>query len=160
GAGEPEPIDLQVGIQGVTCPVSSELERERDYVAGLYRRLDELQAEAEEQLARTRSQSVGGGHQARRERDSFARLYEDRVAQLREVGERLAFGRLEVVGDGGESIRHYIGRIGLRDAERQPILLDWRVPQASAFYQATAKTPLGARARRHLISQGRRLVRI
>src|SRR5690606_9259579 len=34
------------------------------------------------------------------------------------------------------------------------------VPQASAFYQATAATPLGVRARRHLISQGRELVRI
>lgn len=146
---------------------SSELERERDYVAGLYRRLDELQRETEEQLSAVRAQSVGGGHQARSERDSFARLYEDRILQLREVGERLAFGRLSIGGSGedgggaGEDLVHrYIGRIGLRDADRQPILLDWRVPQASAFYQATAKTPMGARARRHLISQGKKLIRI
>ncbi|HEU4828540.1 MAG TPA: hypothetical protein VFT04_05045, partial [Gemmatimonadales bacterium] len=142
---------------------SSELERERDYVAGLYRRLHELQRETEEQLDAVRAQSVGGGHQARSERDSFARLYEDRILQLREVGERLAFGRLSVDGDdgGGDQLIHrYIGRIGLRDQDRQPILLDWRVPQASAFYQATAKTPMGARARRHLISQGKKLIRI
>lgn len=139
---------------------SSELEHERDYVGMLYRRLDELQRETEEQLASVRSQGVGGGHQARSERDSFARLYEDRILQLRDVGERLAFGRLSVDGDDGELLHRYIGRIGLRDAERAPILLDWRVPQASAFYQATARTPMGARARRHLISSGRKLVRI
>ncbi|HRN29914.1 MAG TPA: AAA family ATPase, partial [Terrimesophilobacter sp.] len=89
-----------------------------------------------------------------------AQLYEDRILQLREVGERLAFGRLELEPDDDGPVRRYIGRIGLRDSELRPILLDWRVPQASAFYQATARTPMGARARRHLISKGRELVRI
>ncbi len=139
---------------------SSELDRERDYVDTLYRRLDELKLEAEDQLSDVRAQGGRGGHQARSERDSFARLYEDRILQLREVGERLAFGRLSVDDESGDIIHRYIGRIGLRDADRAPILLDWRVPQASAFYQATAKTPMGAKARRHLISQGRNLVRI
>lgn len=139
---------------------SSELERERAYVGMLYQRLDDLQREAEEQLAQVRAQNVGGGHQARSERDSFAKLYEDRIVQLRDVGERLAFGRLTSDSDDGGLVHRYIGRIGLRDASRTPILLDWRVPQASAFYQATAKTPMGARARRHLISSGRTLSRI
>ncbi|MBC7760971.1 MAG: UvrD-helicase domain-containing protein, partial [Candidatus Saccharibacteria bacterium] len=58
------------------------------------------------------------------------------------------------------SVFRYIGRIGLRDEDLQPLLLDWRVPQASAFYQATAATPLGARARRHLLSKGRSIIRI
>jgi DNA helicase IV len=138
----------------------SELDRERDYVDTLYQRLDELKRETEEQLSAIRAQGGLGGHQARSERDSFARLYEDRVLQLRQVGERLAFGRLTVDDDSGDIIHRYIGRIGLRDADRVPILLDWRVPQASAFYQATAKTPMGAKARRHLISEGRTLVRI
>jgi DNA helicase IV len=139
---------------------SSELERERDYVGKLYQRLDEAQREAELQLSQVRAQSVGGGHQARSERDSFAKLYEDRIVQLRDVGERLAFGRLTSDSDDGDLVHRYIGRIGLSDEERTPILLDWRVPQASAFYQATAKTPMGARARRHLISTGRKLTRI
>ncbi|WP_165070038.1 UvrD-helicase domain-containing protein [Marisediminicola senii] len=145
----------------------SELEREQDYVAGLYARLDELLAEATAQLTAVRRQSVGGNHQSRSERDAFARIYEDRIVQLREVNERLAFGRLDLAardaagGTGSEAAVHrYIGRIGLRDADLQPILLDWRVPQASAFYQATAANPLGARARRHLISKGRSIVRI
>jgi len=145
--------------------MASELERERDYVGGLYARLDELRDEAQEQLLAVRRSSPGGTHQARSERDSFARIYEDRIAQLRQIDERLAFGRLELRNlddDSGpsESVLRYIGRIGLRDEDQQPLLLDWRVPQARAFYQATAATPLGARARRHLQSQGRQIVRI
>lgn len=136
--------------------VSSELERERDYVGGLYARLDALRNDARGQLEGVQRGAVGGTHQARSERDAFARLYEDRISQLDEVEDRLAFGRLEL--DGGE--HRYIGRIGLRDADQQPILLDWRVPQASAFYRATAATPLGTRARRHLTTQGRKVVRI
>ena len=148
--------------------VDHELQREQDYVATLYARLDALQLEAEQQLDAIRLLDVGGNHQGRSERDTFARLYEDRILQLREVDERLAFGRLEFAADaddpddpdGETSVLRYIGRIGLRDENLQPILLDWRVPQASAFYQATAATPLGARARRHLLSKGRSIIRI
>ena len=148
--------------------VDHELQREQDYVATLYARLDALQREAEQQLDAIRLLDVGGNHQGRSERDTFARLYEDRILQLREVDERLAFGRLEFAADaddpddpdGETSVLRYIGRIGLRDENLQPILLDWRVPQASAFYQATAATPLGARARRHLLSKGRSIIRI
>ena len=136
--------------------VSPELEREREYVATLYARLDALRDDARAQLQGVQSGTAGGTHQARTERDAFARLFEDRIAQLSEVEDRLAFGRLEL--DSG--VHRYIGRIGLRDEEQQPILLDWRVPQASAFYQATAATPLGARARRHLTTEARKVVRI
>lgn len=150
--------------------VDSELQHEQNYVGTLYARLDALQREAEGQLAAIRLLDVGGNHQGRSERDTFARIYEDRILQLREVDERLAFGRIEFEpdedgvetpddGTNGSTLR-YIGRIGLRDADLQPLLLDWRVPQASAFYQATAATPLGARARRHLLSKGRAIVRI
>lgn len=135
---------------------SSELSRERDYVAGLYARLDALRDDAQRRLEEVRRSNPGGTHQNRSERDAFARIYEDRVGQLRGIDERLAFGRL-AMDDGA---LHYIGRIGLRDEDQQPLLLDWRVPQARAFYQATAATPLGARARRHLQSQGREIVRI
>ncbi|GAB3030786.1 AAA family ATPase [Parafrigoribacterium mesophilum] len=138
---------------------TSELERERAYVSTLYARLDELQREAREQLDAVRRQDVGGNHQNRSERDAFARMYEDRIVQLRDVDERLAFGRLELAGYDEPEYR-YIGRVGLRDAEQRPLLVDWRAPQASAFYQATAKTPLGTRARRHLLSKGRHILRI
>ena len=144
---------------------SSELASEQNYVAALYARLDELRNAAQQELEAVRRVSTGGTHQNRTERDAFARIYEDRVTQLRDIDERLAFGRLELVeadSDDGHSasVYRYIGRIGLRDAEQVPLLLDWRVPQARAFYQATAATPLGVRARRHLQSKGRDIVRI
>jgi DNA helicase IV len=140
--------------------VSAELVREQNYVGTLYARLDALQLEAEQQLKAVRLLDVGGNHQGRSERDTFARIYEDRIVQLREVDERLAFGRLELEDDEEGSVFRYIGRIGLRSKDLHPMLLDWRVPQASAFYQATAATPLGARARRHLLSKGREIIRI
>src|SRR5690606_17254667 len=131
---------------------------EREYVHRLYARLDALRADAERQLEEVRRTNPGGTHQNRSERDAFARIYEDRIAQLRQIDERLAFGRLTLAD--GENEHLYIGRIGLRDEDQRPLLLDWRVPQARAFYQATAATPLGARARRHLQSQGRDIIRI
>jgi DNA helicase IV len=136
--------------------VSPELAREREYVSTLYARLDALKVETQEQLDAVRRSNPGGTHQNRSERDSFARIYTDRIAQLNEVDERLAFGRLQLT----DGVNRYIGRIGLRDEDQLPILLDWRVPQASAFYQATAATPLGARSRRHLTSKGREITRI
>jgi len=136
--------------------VSPELAREREYVSTLYARLDALKVETQAQLDAVRRSNPGGTHQNRSERDSFARIYTDRIAQLNEVDERLAFGRLQLT----DGVNRYIGRIGLRDEEQLPILLDWRVPQASAFYQATAATPLGARSRRHLTSKGREVTRI
>jgi len=135
---------------------SSELQREQDYLELLYGRLDAVKVEAKRELDRVRLSPAGGTHQARSERDAMAQIYEDRIAQLREVNDRLAFGRLETA----EGDLRYIGRIGLRDADLQPLLLDWRVPQASAFYQATAAQPLGIRARRHLSTAGRSITRI
>ncbi|MDQ1531015.1 MAG: hypothetical protein QOE37_1120 [Microbacteriaceae bacterium] len=134
----------------------SELRREQRYVAGLYDRLDTLRAETAAELERTRRGGATGTHQARSERDAMARLFEDRIRQLRDVDERLAFGRLQT----DEGVLRYIGRIGLRDDDQQPLLIDWRAPQASAFYQATAATPLGIRVRRHLATRGREVTAI
>ncbi|MDN4647829.1 HelD family protein [Curtobacterium sp. PsM8] len=137
----------------------TEIDRERGYVDGLFHRLDELTAEAAQRLAETRRQTVGGNHQSRTERDAFARLYEDTVATLERVGDRLVFGRLEVQDPpADEDAFRYIGRVGLRDADHRPLLLDWRVPGASAFYQATAAHAMGMRARRHLTLEGRTVV--
>lgn len=138
---------------------TGELASEQAYVAGLYARLDQLREAAQAELEAVRRANLGGTHQNRSERDAFARIYEDRVAQLTEIDERLAFGRLELSDESDGRFR-YIGRIGLRDDDQRPLLLDWRVPQARAFYQATAATPLGVRARRHLQSRGREIVGI
>ncbi|NKX56138.1 HelD family protein [Arthrobacter mobilis] len=131
----------------------AELEHERNYVAGLYRRLDELRAEKQEQLARVRRSGAVGSMQNVSERDAFASMYEDRLAQLNAVDDRLVFGRLDL--DSGEA--RYIGRIGLSTADLQRLMVDWRAPEAGAFYQATAFDRLGVRRRRHLILDGRQV---
>ena len=128
----------------------AELDLERQYVAGLYSRLQELRAEKQEQLARVRRSGAMGSMQNISERDAFATMYEDRLAQLNAVDDRLVFGRLDL--DDGD--RRYIGRIGLSTADLQQLMVDWRAPEAGAFYQATAFERLGVRRRRHLILQG------
>jgi DNA helicase IV len=133
--------------------VQAELENEREYVAGLYRRLDELRAEKQEQLAKVRRGGAVGSMQNMSERDAFASMYEDRLAQLNAVDDRLVFGRLDL--DSGEA--RYIGRIGLSTADLQRLMVDWRAPEAAAFYQATAFDRLGVRRRRHLILNGRQV---
>ncbi|KZX20047.1 hypothetical protein ACH61_02847 [Rathayibacter tanaceti] len=133
--------------------LESELSREREYVAALYARLDELIAHARQALDTVRIESVGGNHQSRSERDAYARLYEDRIRSLTGADDRLAFGRLTLAD--GDSEHRYIGRIGLRDDEQDTLLLDWRAPQSAAFYQATAARPMGTRARRHLTTRAR-----
>ncbi|MFF1574352.1 HelD family protein [Leifsonia sp. NPDC058292] len=140
--------------------LESELERERNIVAGLYSRLDTLRAETEQRLTRVRRESVGSNHQARSERDAFARLYEDQLGQLREVDSRLVFGRLLLEHPVDGTAHRYIGRIGLRDDDQRSLLIDWRAQQASAFYQATANERMGVRARRHLTMTGRQVVRV
>jgi DNA helicase IV len=138
-------------VQRMTDVADAELAREQRYVSGLYTRLDVLRAELVAELERVRRGGATGTHQARTERDAMARLFEERVRRLRDVDERLVFGRLQA----DDGALRYIGRIGLRDDDQQPLLLDWRAPQSSAFYQATAATPLGVRVRRHLTTRGR-----
>jgi hypothetical protein len=60
----------------------------------------------------------------------------------------LVFGRLDL--HDGET--RYVGRLGLRDADREVLLVDWRAPAAAVFYQATAQDPAGVIRRRVLQS--------
>lgn len=129
----------------------AELAHEREYVAGLYARLEELREEKRRQLAQVRRAGAVGTMQNVSERDAFAALYEDRLAQLDAVDDRLVFGRLDL--DSGEA--QYIGRIGLTTEDLQRLMVDWRAPEAGHFYQATAFDRQGVRRRRHLILQGR-----
>ncbi|MCD1145157.1 AAA family ATPase [Kocuria sp. LUK] len=135
----------------VATTAAEQLAVEREYVARLYERLDELRAEKTEELAAVRRSRSSGNHQNRSERDAFASHYEDRLAQLNAVDHRLVFGRL----DTDEDERRYVGRIGLATEDHQRLMVDWRAREAAAFYQATAQHPMGVRRRRHLILEGR-----
>lgn len=134
-------------------PMEAGIEQEREYVAALYERLDELREESSAELSKVRSTGAVGTMQNISERDAFATMYEDRLAQLNAVDDRLVFGRLD--HDNGES--RYIGRLGLSSADRQRLMLDWRAPEAGVFYQATAFDRQGVRRRRHLLLKRRQV---
>ena len=53
--------------------------------------------------------------------------------------EGLVFGRLDLT----TGAVHYVGRMGIRDEDSQPLVVDWRAPAAAAFYRATAGRPAG-----------------
>ena len=48
----------------------------------------------------------------------------------------------------------YIGRLGVRDDDYEPLVIDWRAPAASPFYRATPVEPMGVLRRRVMRSQG------
>ena len=56
------------------------------------------------------------------------------------------FGRL----DHTDSEIRYIGRIGVRDADYEPLVIDWRARAAEPFYRATATDPMTVVRRRVL----------
>ena len=90
------------------------------------------------------------------ERDVFAFQAAKRLAVLDAEHEGLVFGRLDRT-DG--EIR-YIGRIGVRDADYEPLVIDWRAPAAEPFYRATPANPMQVVRRRVLRCRGDRVVAI
>ncbi|HEU4400051.1 MAG TPA: helicase, partial [Actinomycetota bacterium] len=128
-----------------------ELDQEQAYVSMLYDRLDTLRERTRRQLERALRPDGGGPLQARLDRDAFVARHADRLAQLAAAEDGLCFGRLDL-GDGS---RLYIGRIGLLDDDREPLLVDWRAPAAQPFYRATPAAPGGVVRRRHLRTRAR-----
>ncbi|CAL9434233.1 hypothetical protein SUDANB132_02105 [Streptomyces sp. enrichment culture] len=131
-----------------------ELRQEQEFVDGLYARVDVLRGDAEDSV----SDALAQGHtprQARLERDILVAERSGLLAALNAVDGSLCFGRIDLAS----GATHHIGRIGLRadDAERTPVLIDWRADVARPFYLATGHTTMGLRRRRHIATEGRRV---
>ncbi|HEX6383004.1 MAG TPA: helicase [Acidimicrobiia bacterium] len=132
---------------------TDDLEAERAYVDRLYARLYEVRAKLDAELGRVRGQP-SGTHQWRQERDALALNLESRLAAL-DIGDLpLCFGRLDM----NEGARYHVGRLGLSEADYEPLLVDWRAPAAQPYYRATAADPQGVVRRRHLLTHGREVV--
>lgn len=125
------------------------LREEQAFVDQAYGALDAEHDYYAEQLAQVRAQGATGTPAARSERDSFASHYEDNLLRLRNVENRLVLGRLDFTPESGTEPRH-IGRITLRDAQRNILLTDWRAPQSVPFYQATGAHSGDVARRRHI----------
>ncbi|MEU1709684.1 UvrD-helicase domain-containing protein [Streptomyces sp. NPDC005706] len=128
------------------------MRREQEFIDGLYARVDELRGEAETSVEDALAQG-DKPMQARLERDILVAERSGLLAALNAVDGSLCFGRIDLTS----GVSHHIGRIGLRedDAERTPVLIDWRADVARPFYLATGHTPMGLRRRRHLTTEGR-----
>src|SRR5690606_2211851 len=63
-------------------------------------------------------------------------------------------------GSGGPEHREvrYIGRLGVRDDDYEPLVIDWRAPAAAPFYRATPADPHRVIRRRVLRSRGEKVV--
>ncbi len=61
---------------------------------------------------------------------------------------------------GGVAVREtrYVGRLGVRDDDYEPLVIDWRAPAAAPFYRATPAAPLGVLRRRVLQCRGDRVI--
>ncbi|MDQ4085926.1 MAG: AAA family ATPase [Actinomycetota bacterium] len=133
-----------------------ELEHEQEFVDRVYRRLeaaaDTARAVAADGHARGRLGNEGGLV----ERDAMVHHAARRLAMLDAAHEGLVFGRLDM--SDGES--RYVGRIGVRDEDREVMLVDWRAPAARVFYQATGQDPMAVVRRRVLRSRESRVLSI
>jgi DNA helicase IV len=136
--------------------LAAELEQEQAYVSMLYRRLDTLRERAQSELERTLRSDGGGNVQARVDRDALVARHSGRLAQLAAAEHGLCFGRL----DRTDGSHLYIGRLGLLDDDREPLLVDWRAPAAQPFYRATWANRDGVVRRRHLRTRGREVLGI
>jgi DNA helicase IV len=137
--------------------LAAELAVEQSFVDRVYVQLEKssrnAQAIAREGHGRGRLGHEGGLV----ERDAMVFQAAKRIAQLDAAHEGLVFGRLDLLPALDPQPR-YIGRIGLRDDQRDSLLIDWRAPAAAVFYQATAAEPQSVVRRRVLRCAGPRVV--
>ncbi|QSB06967.1 AAA family ATPase [Natronoglycomyces albus] len=131
----------------------SALADEQNYLNGLYARLDDLRASTQTRLDEARRSPVSN-EQELSQRDATAHTHRRRLATLDAAEEGLCFGRLDF---DDEEKPQYLGRIGMRSEQGEPMLVDWRAPAGRRFYLATATNPDGVRRRRHLHTRGRKL---
>ena len=135
-----------------------EIAHEQGFVDRVYEQLDRSTKNAEA-LAREGHGRAHLGHEGGLvERDAMVFQAAKRIATLNAAHEGLVFGRLDLSVEGEKA--RYIGRIGLRDEQRDTLLIDWRAPAAAVFYQATAADPQGVLRRRVLRCTGARVVAV
>ena len=126
------------------------LVEEQEHLDLVYGRLDAARELATRRLAEAEMSESGGTHQARGLREAMVNLQSQRRAALDSVEEGLCFARLD-----SEYGSLWIGRLGLSNADGDPVLTDWRAPAAERFYGATLATPDGVIAKRHIRTRGR-----
>ena len=109
--------------------VEREIAHEQAFVDRVHVQL-EKSSKAAQELAREGHGRGRLGHEGGLvERDAMVFQAAKRIAQLDAAHEGLVFGRLDL----RTSAVHYVGRMGIRDENSQPLVVDWRAPAAAAL---------------------------
>ncbi|HYF74781.1 MAG TPA: helicase [Nocardioides sp.] len=137
--------------------VEREIAAEQAFVDRVYVQLAESARQAQALAKEGHSRGRLGHEGGLVERDAMVFQAARRIAQLDAAHEGLVFGRLDMTSEVDPEPR-YVGRIGLRDRNRDSLLIDWRAPAAAVFYQATAAEPHDVVRRRVLRCAGPQVV--
>lgn len=96
------------------------------------------------------------------ERDALVYSAARRRAALDREHEGLVFGRLDLehatTADATDREIRYVGRLGVRDEDYEPLVIDWRAPAAAPFYRSTPAAPMGVIRRRVLRCRGQQVI--
>jgi DNA helicase IV len=136
--------------------LQQEIDVEQRHVDRVYTRLAELRRDASRAEKEGYRHAGVGTFGALVERDAMVFHAARRRHALDTEYEGLVFGRLDLT----TGAVHHVGRMGIRDENSQPLVVDWRAPAAAAFYRATAAEPLGVVRRRMIQSRGERVTGI
>ena len=153
--------------------VAAEIAAEQQHVDRVYTELAKAAGRVElihaEGMARGQTDRKGTGDPREEElaglfeRDALVFTASKRRASLQHQHEGLVFGRLDLehaVADAAGQTREvrYVGRLGVRDDDYEPLVVDWRAPAAAPFYRATPVDPQGVLRRRVLRCRGEQVV--
>jgi AAA domain len=149
--------------------VAAELAHEQAHVDRVYAELQKASLRAADVeadgLARGRTDRTGDVRDEEMtglfERDALVYAAARRRSTIEKQYEGLVFGRLDLGTEQStaeEREVRYIGRLGVRDDDYEPLVVDWRAPAASAFYRATPVDPMGVVRRRVLRCKGATVV--
>jgi AAA domain/Viral (Superfamily 1) RNA helicase len=133
---------------------TQEIASEQKVVDRVYERVESMRAESKELAREGHGRAASGPSSGLVERDAMVHRAAKQLRALDAEAEGLVFGRLDF--DDGET--YHIGRLGLRDEDHEPLLIDWRAPAAAAFYRATSRQPMGVVRRRVIICRGPEVV--
>ncbi|HEV7978955.1 HelD family protein [Amycolatopsis sp.] len=139
----------------------AEIAIEQSHVDRVYTRLGELRTQAEAMRSKGYEIGHGAGREAifeqasmLFERDMMVFHANQTLQTLDAEYEGLVFGRLDHL----DTEVDYVGRLGIRDADFNNLVTDWRAPAAAPFYQATAEEPMSVIRRRVIRSSGQNVL--
>ncbi|MCW3814610.1 AAA family ATPase [Micromonospora sp. DR5-3] len=127
---------------------------EQQVVDKVYARLEVMREQAKELKEEGHSRATSGPLTGLVERDAMVLRAAARMSDLDGQEEGIVFGRLDF--DDGYTYR--VGRLGVRDEDREPLVVDWRAPAAAPFYRATPGEPLGVERRRVITCAGPKVI--